>query len=250
MNNLIESRPTVMKFSDAHKMLTDIGYTFTRQSGSSHKVYSKPNNKNIVLSPHGKDISPASAREIHNAIKVHKLREMSEAIINGNLILAKELFEEILKEKILEKLQEKRIEVASSILEGDVKVFNKKQKKRMIRHLGSIARKEGDPVRSITTAGRKMISTIPPEKLRTILATEGLTKDQNKQSKKKIERRILKNLEKNHGGGGGLNGRLIMKLFPSETIKALSKKETPHWTNSIGFYGNKTPVAEENSNQS
>lgn len=242
MDNLIESRPAVMKFSDAHNILTDIGYNFARQSGSSHKVYTKPNSKNIVLSPHGKDLSPASTREVHTAIKVHKMRKVAEAVLEGDLILAKELFEDIIKEKVLEKLQEKRIE----IFEGDVKVFNKKQKKRMIRHLGSIARKEGDPVRSITTAGRKMISTTPPEKLRSILATEGFVKNTNKKMKREVERRIGRNLEKNHGGGGGLTGRLVMKLMPSETTKALSKKQKPeHWTNNIGFYGHR-PVTESN----
>lgn len=134
MDNILESRPATMKFYDAHNILTDIGYNFTRQNGSSHKVYSKPNSRNIVLSPHGKDISPASTREVHNAIKVHKLRKLSEAIVEGNLIAAKELFEEIIREKAFQKLQEKKstIEFYS---EGSVKLKNKKSKKEVEKRI-------------------------------------------------------------------------------------------------------------------
>lgn len=103
-----------------------------------------------------------------------KIQELIESLNENNIELSKSILEEIIKEKISLRLQEKKIEIASSILEGDIKVFNKKQKKRIARHLGSVARKEGGSVRSITAVGRKMLSTMHPEKIKKILATEGV----------------------------------------------------------------------------
>lgn len=103
-----------------------------------------------------------------------KIQELIESLNQNNIEKCNSILDEIIKEKLSLKLQEKKIEIASSILEGDIKVFNKKQKKRIARHLGSVARKEGDSVRSITAVGRKMLSTMHPEKLKKILATEGV----------------------------------------------------------------------------
>jgi predicted RNA binding protein YcfA (HicA-like mRNA interferase family) len=103
-----------------------------------------------------------------------KIQELIESLNENNIEKCNSILDEMIKEKISLRLQEKKIEIASSILEGDIKVFNKKQKKRIARHLGSIARKEGDPVRSITAVGRKMLSTMHPEKVKKILATEGV----------------------------------------------------------------------------
>lgn len=108
MDHVTETVGATIKFSDAHNILTDIGYKFDRQSGSSHKIYSKPNNKIIILSPHGKDISPASTREVRAALKVHNLRKLAEEIYKGNLVSAKELFEQLLEIKLQEKLEEKK----------------------------------------------------------------------------------------------------------------------------------------------
>lgn len=72
-------RPATMKFSDAHDHLSSIGYELARQSGSSHKVYKRKGSKDIILSPHGKDVSPASTRDVYKALKAHTdIKEQNE----------------------------------------------------------------------------------------------------------------------------------------------------------------------------
>lgn len=65
--------------------------------------------------------------------------------------------------------------------------------------------------------------------------SEGEVKDKNKKHKKEIEKRIERNMEKSHGGG--VTGRLLSKILPSDTIKSLSRKpKETHWTSKIGLY--------------
>nr|QMP82942.1 MAG: hypothetical protein [Caudoviricetes sp.] len=186
MDKIVEgTRAATMKFSDAHNILTDIGYSFNRQSGSSHKVYSKPNKKNIILSPHGKDVSASSTREVYNALKVHKLRE---AILNNDLVISKQLIEEILANKIYEKLQEKKLEIASMMFEGNPET--KKVAKRIYRKLGKKSRDSGDMSRSITASGRKLVSSLHPDQIRAILATEDTVSEQENPIVIKMRRHI------------------------------------------------------------
>lgn len=105
MNNLIESAS--MTFADAHRTLTGLGYTLARTKGSHH-TYKKSGTENVTVAKHGKEIGPASYDDVKKAIRVHNMRNLAEAVTEGNLILAKELFEEILKEKLHQKLEEKK----------------------------------------------------------------------------------------------------------------------------------------------
>lgn len=167
----------------------------------------------------------------------NKLTTAIDLYSKNKISEANEVLESIILEKINIAL-EKRKEEISLFSEGDIKVNNKKKKNRL-------AVRAGRTVNGISAkhSGRTLFRTLQPSQLKSILATEGTVKDENKKHKREVEKTIGKNLEKNHGGGGGLTGRLVMKTFPSSTIKALSKKTKPsHWTNSIGFY--RTPVTE------
>lgn len=168
----------------------------------------------------------------YQLLELHNQNKLSEANV---------LFEEIIKEKIALALEKKK-EGMNVFSENDVekiKVINKKQKNRLAvragRSVGAISAKH---------TGRNLFRTMEPNQLKAILATEGVVKVENKKHKKEIERRVQRNLEKSHGGGGGFTGRTALKLFPSSTSKALSKKGvTPHWTQQVGFY--RTPVTED-----
>lgn len=118
MNPIQESAS--MTFADAHRTLMGIGYVPARTRGS-HTTYKKSNHENVVISKHGKEIGPASFDDVKRAVKVHKIRNLAEAVVEGNLILAKELFEEILKEKLQEKLEDKRKQLIFKESNGNFK---------------------------------------------------------------------------------------------------------------------------------
>lgn len=94
-------RPATMKFSDAHDHLSSIGYELARQSGSSHKVYKRKGSKDIILSPHGKDVSPASTRDVYKALKAHTdIKEQNEPFKPSSIVKATLLH--IRREKVKE----------------------------------------------------------------------------------------------------------------------------------------------------
>jgi len=99
-----------------------------------------------------------------------KIKQLSESILNNDLVKSKDLIEQIISIKIQEKLQEKKIEIASLMFEGNPET--KKVAKRIYRKLGKQSRDSGDNPRSITAAGRKLVSSLPSHQLRAMLATE------------------------------------------------------------------------------
>jgi predicted RNA binding protein YcfA (HicA-like mRNA interferase family) len=98
---LTSNRPTIMKFSQAHNILTGIGYRFARQNKTSHKVYKKPGHEDIVLSPHGKDVSPFSTRDVYSAWRKHaSIKEQNEPYKPS--LLVRSTLSHIRKEKVKE----------------------------------------------------------------------------------------------------------------------------------------------------
>nr|QMP83661.1 MAG: hypothetical protein [Caudoviricetes sp.] len=106
-----------------------------------------------------------------------KIKQLSESILNNDLVKSKDLIEQIISIKIQEKLQEKKIEIASLMFEGNPET--KKVAKRIYRKLGKQSRDSGDNPRSITAAGRKLVSSLPIHQLRAMLATEQVTEQEN-----------------------------------------------------------------------
>jgi len=168
-------------------------------------------------------------------------KKLVENITSNNLIECEQFLKQILYSKCSKLLEDKKYDML--VQEGNPET--KKEAKRVYRKLGKISRNQGDSPRSITAAGRKMVSTMEPSQLKAVLATEGTVKAENKDKKREYEKDVGKAMERNHGGGGGTTGRLMTKLLPSETIKKILKKpEKKHgdWVNSMGFY--RTPVTE------
>lgn len=92
------------------------------------------------------------------------MKELIEAINSNNLAEANRLIEQILLQKISQKLEEKKREI--SVLEGEIKINNKKKKNRLEvrtgRSVGAVNFKH---------VGRNILRTADPEKLKAILAT-------------------------------------------------------------------------------
>lgn len=105
-----------------------------------------------------------------------KIKQLSEALFDNDLVKANELVKEIISIKIYEKLQEKKIEIATTMFEGNPET--KKVAKRIYRKIGKKSRDSGDMSRSITASGRKLISSLHPNQIRAILATEDIVSEQ------------------------------------------------------------------------
>jgi predicted RNA binding protein YcfA (HicA-like mRNA interferase family) len=117
-----------------------------------------------------------------------KVNQLSEALFENDLVKSNNLIKQIIAIKIQEKLQEKKIQIASSIFEGNPET--KKVAKRLYRKIGKMSRDAGNTPRSITAAGRKIVATSQPEQLRAILATE----DKNPSRIKNLDaEKLLKN---------------------------------------------------------
>jgi hypothetical protein len=117
-----------------------------------------------------------------------KVTQLSESIFNNDLSKSKDLIEEIIADKIVEKMQEKKIEIASAMFEGNPET--KKMAKRIYRKIGKLSRDSGDRPRSITAAGRKLVSSMPSQQLRSILATEEQVTEQENPMVLRMRRHI------------------------------------------------------------
>lgn len=117
-----------------------------------------------------------------------KVYQLTKSLFDNDLSKSKDLLEEIIANKIYEKLQEKKLEIAKAMFEGNPET--KKIAKRIYRKIGKKSRDSGDLSRSITASGRKLISSLRPNQIRAILATEDTVSEQENPIVIKMRRHI------------------------------------------------------------